>query len=53
MEMMRELGYCNGIENYSRILDGRPPGSAPHTLVEYFPENSLIFIDESHQTIRS
>jgi len=51
MEMMRELGYCNGIENYSRILDGRPPGSAPHTLVEYFPEEFLIFIDESHQTI--
>lgn len=51
MEMMRELGYCNGIENYSRILDGRPPGSAPHTLVEYFPEDYLLFIDESHQTI--
>jgi excinuclease ABC subunit B len=51
MEMMRELGYCNGIENYSRILDGRPPGSTPHTLVEYFPEDFLLFIDESHQTI--
>ncbi|MGQ9454408.1 MAG: excinuclease ABC subunit UvrB [Armatimonadota bacterium] len=51
MEMMRELGYCNGIENYSRILDGRPPGSPPHTLVEYFPEDFLVFIDESHQTI--
>ncbi len=51
MEMMREVGYCNGIENYSRILDGRPPGSAPHTLVEYFPEDFLLFIDESHQTI--
>ncbi len=51
MEMMRELGYCNGIENYSRILDARPAGSAPHTLVEYFPEDALIFIDESHQTI--
>ncbi|MCE5199661.1 MAG: excinuclease ABC subunit UvrB [Armatimonadota bacterium] len=51
MEMMRELGYCSGIENYSRILDGREPGSTPHTLVEYFPEDSLIFIDESHQTL--
>ena len=51
MEMMREVGYCNGIENYSRILDGRPPGSTPHTLVEYFPEDFLLFIDESHQTI--
>lgn len=51
MEMMRELGYCSGIENYSRILDGRPAGSTPHTLVEYFPEDFLLFIDESHQTI--
>ncbi len=51
MEMMREVGFCNGIENYSRILDGRAPGSAPNTLVEYFPEDFLIFIDESHQTI--
>jgi len=51
MEMMRELGYCNGIENYSRILDGRAPGSPPHTLVEYFPEDFLVFVDESHQTI--
>jgi excinuclease ABC subunit B len=51
MEMMREVGFCNGIENYSRILDGRAAGSAPNTLVEYFPEDFLIFIDESHQTI--
>ncbi len=51
MEMMRELGYCNGIENYSRILDGRAPGSTPHTLVEYFPHDFVLFIDESHQTI--
>ena len=51
MEMMREVGYCNGIENYSRIIDGRPAGSAPHTLVEYFPEDFLLFLDESHQTI--
>ncbi|MCX6344033.1 MAG: excinuclease ABC subunit UvrB [Armatimonadetes bacterium] len=51
MEMMRELGYCSGIENYSRILDGRPAGSTPHTLVEYFPDDFLLFLDESHQTI--
>ncbi len=51
MEMMRELGFCQGIENYSRIIDGRPPGSPPHTLIEYFPEDFLLFIDESHQTI--
>ena len=51
MEMMRELGYCNGIENYSRIVDGRPPGSTPHTLVEYFPKDFMLFLDESHQTI--
>ncbi|NLN79676.1 MAG: excinuclease ABC subunit UvrB [Armatimonadetes bacterium] len=51
MEMLRELGYCNGIENYSRIIDGRAPGSTPHTLVEYFPDDFLLFIDESHQTI--
>jgi len=51
MEMMRELGYCNGIENYSRMLDGREPGSTPHSLVEYFPSDFLLFIDESHQTI--
>jgi excinuclease ABC subunit B len=51
MEMMRELGFCNGIENYSRILDGRPPGSAPHTLLDYFPKDFVVFIDESHQTV--
>ncbi|MGI6294930.1 MAG: excinuclease ABC subunit UvrB [Armatimonadota bacterium] len=51
MEMLRELGYCNGIENYSRIIDGRAPGSTPHTLVEYFPDDFLLFLDESHQTI--
>lgn len=51
MEMMREIGFCSGIENYSRILDGRQPGSAPHSLVEYFPDDFIIFIDESHQTI--
>jgi len=51
LEMMRELGFCNGIENYSRILDGRPPGSAPHTLLDYFPSDFVVFVDESHQTI--
>ncbi len=51
MEMMREIGFCSGIENYSRVLDGRAPGSAPHTLLNYFPEDFLVIIDESHQTI--
>ncbi len=51
MEMMRELGFCNGIENYSRILDGRPAGSAPHTLLDYFPSDYVVFVDESHQTV--
>ncbi|MCZ7661559.1 MAG: excinuclease ABC subunit UvrB [Thermoleophilia bacterium] len=51
MEMLRELGYCNGIENYSRILDGREPGTPPHTLLDYFPEDFLVLIDESHNTI--
>jgi excinuclease ABC subunit B len=51
LEMMRELGFCNGIENYSRILDGRPTGSAPHTLLDYFPSDFVVFVDESHQTI--
>src|SRR6266513_751965 len=51
MEMMRELGFCPGIENYSRILDGRPPGSPPYTLIDYFPDDFVVFIDESHQTI--
>lgn len=51
LEMMREVGYCNGIENYSRHLDGRAPGSCPHTLLDYFPDDFLLFIDESHQTI--
>ena len=47
----KELGFCSGIENYSRILDGRPPGSPPHTLIDYFPDDFVCFIDESHQTI--
>ena len=51
MEMMKELGFCNGIENYSRVLEGRPPGSPPHTLLDYFPSDFLCFIDESHQTV--
>jgi excinuclease ABC subunit B len=51
VEMMTELGFCNGIENYSRILDGRPAGSAPYTLIDYFPSDFVCFVDESHQTI--
>jgi excinuclease ABC subunit B len=51
LEMMKELGFCNGIENYSRILDGRPAGSAPYTLLDYFPSDFVVFVDESHQTI--
>ena len=51
LEMLKELGFCNGIENYSRILDGRPAGSAPHTLIDYFPSDFVVFIDESHQTV--
>jgi excinuclease ABC subunit B len=50
-EMMLELGYCNGIENYSRYLSGRPPGSPPPTLFDYLPDNALMVIDESHVTI--
>lgn len=51
MEMIRELGYCSGIENYSRYFDGRPPGSRPFCLLDYFPEDFLMVIDESHVTI--
>jgi excinuclease ABC subunit B len=51
LEMMQELGFCNGIENYSRILEGRPPGSHPFTLLDYFPDDFIVFIDESHQTV--
>lgn len=51
LEMMKELGYCNGIENYSRYFDGRKEGEAPYTLLDYFKKNFLIFIDESHMTI--
>ena len=51
LEMMQELGFCNGIENYSRHLDGRPPGSAPHTLLDFFPSDFVVMVDESHQTV--
>jgi len=51
LEMLRELGYCTGIENYSRHLDGRKEGEPPYTLIDYFPEDYLLFIDESHLTI--
>jgi excinuclease ABC subunit B len=51
LEMIREIGYCNGIENYSRHLDGRAPGEAPYTLLDYFPEGFLTVVDESHVTI--
>ena len=51
IEMMREIGYCSGIENYSRYFDGRKPGEAPFTLMDYFPRDFLIFIDEAHVTV--
>ena len=51
IEMMREIGYCNGIENYSRYFDGRQPGEPPFTLLDYFPQDFIVFIDESHVTI--
>jgi excinuclease ABC subunit B len=51
MEMLRELGYCNGIENYSRFLDGRRPGERPYCLLDFFPNDFICFIDESHQTV--
>ncbi|MGE4357986.1 MAG: excinuclease ABC subunit UvrB [Candidatus Omnitrophota bacterium] len=51
IEMLREMGYCHGIENYSRHLSGRPPGSRPNCLIDYFPEDFLVIIDESHVTI--
>jgi excinuclease ABC subunit B len=51
MEMLREMGFCNGIENYSRILEGRMPGTPPHTLLDYFPDDFLVVVDESHQTV--
>src|SRR6187455_1445172 len=51
LEMMKELGFCSGIENYSRILEGRAPGTHPFTLLDYFPEDMVVFVDESHQTV--
>ncbi len=51
MEQIREIGYCSGVENYSRVLSGRAPGSTPYTLLDYFPEDYLLFIDESHVTV--
>ena len=51
MELLRETKFCSGIENYSRHISGRAPGSAPYTLMDYFPKDFLMFIDESHATI--
>lgn len=51
LEMMQEMGYCSGIENYSRYFDGRTPGEAPYTLLDYFPKDFLLFVDESHMTL--
>ena len=51
IEMIREVGYCNGIENYSRYFDGREPGTPPYTLTDFFPEDFLVFVDESHMTL--
>ena len=51
IEMLREVGFCSGVENYSRVLSGRPEGSTPYTLLDYFPDNFIMFIDESHVTL--
>ena len=51
LEMLREIGFCSGVENYSRVLSGRPAGSTPFTLLDYFPEDFLMFVDESHVTV--
>ena len=51
IEMMQQVGFCSGIENYSRHIDGREPGSAPNCLLDYFPEDFLLVIDESHVTV--
>jgi len=51
LEMLQELGFCNGIENYSRVLEGRAPGTHPFTLLDYFPSDFAVFVDESHQTV--
>ena len=51
LEMLREVGFCSGVENYSRVLSGRPAGSTPYTLLDYFPEDFVLFVDESHMTL--
>ena len=51
LEMMEQIGFCSGIENYSRHIDGRAPGEAPHCLLDYFPDDFLVVIDESHVTV--
>ncbi len=51
LEMLREIGFCSGVENYSRVLSGRAPGSVPYTLLDYFPKDFLLFVDESHMTL--
>ena len=51
LEMLREVGFCSGVENYSRVLSGREPGSTPYTLLDYFPKDYIMFIDESHWTV--
>ena len=51
LEMLREVGFCSGVENYSRVLSGRPAGSTPYTLLDYFPSDFLLFVDESHVTL--
>src|SRR5678815_2674237 len=51
LEMMEEMGFCSGIENYSRHISGRPPGSRPHVLLDFFPKDYLLIIDESHATL--
>ena len=51
LEMLREIGYCSGVENYSRVMSGREPGSTPYTLLDYFPDDFVLFVDESHVTL--
>ena len=51
LEMMKEVGYCNGIENYSRYFDGRAPGQPPYSLLDFLPSDAIVFVDESHQTL--
>ncbi len=51
LEMLREIGYCSGVENYSRVMSGRAPGSTPYTLLDYFPDDFVLFVDESHVTL--